>query len=192
MTSTSFVFTELANTMKYGGGFLYNLVFTEWRHCVSQNEVWGRGCYITLFSPTEVTAFHRISFPWIWKGVSATSQSGIYTLSYPKRLLCKRPLKAKCKKSTSSLRHVICGKLKRKLRLDWCRWEAHVAVSSNYQIAVTLRHVRYIWLGRCILSTSYVDMNFIGHLLQHAVSTSLPQKNGLWPPGYHDHVQMRD
>ena len=23
--------------MKYGGGFLYNLVFTEWRHCVSQN-----------------------------------------------------------------------------------------------------------------------------------------------------------
>ena len=39
MTSTSFVFTELANTMKYGGGFLYNLVFTEWRYCVSQNEV---------------------------------------------------------------------------------------------------------------------------------------------------------
>ena len=38
MTSTSFVFTELANTMKYGGGFLYNLVFTEWRHCVSQNK----------------------------------------------------------------------------------------------------------------------------------------------------------
>ena len=34
MTSISFVFTELANTMKYGGGFLYNLVFTEWRHCV--------------------------------------------------------------------------------------------------------------------------------------------------------------
>ena len=39
MTSTSFVFTELANTMKYGGGFLDNLVFTEGRHCVSQNEV---------------------------------------------------------------------------------------------------------------------------------------------------------
>ena len=35
--STSFVFTELANTRKYEGGFLYNLVFTEWRHCVSQN-----------------------------------------------------------------------------------------------------------------------------------------------------------
>ena len=60
MTSTSFVFTELANTMKYGRGFLYNLVFTEWRHCVSQNEVWGRGCYITLFLPSDVTAFHRI------------------------------------------------------------------------------------------------------------------------------------
>ena len=48
MPSTSFVFTELANTMKYEGGFLYNgflynLVFTEWRHCGSQNEVWARG-----------------------------------------------------------------------------------------------------------------------------------------------------
>ena len=41
--STSFVFTELANRMKYGGGFLYNLVFTEWRLCASQNEVWERG-----------------------------------------------------------------------------------------------------------------------------------------------------
>ena len=60
MTSTSIVFTELANTMKHEGGFLYNLVFTEWRYCVSQNEVWGRGCYITLFSPSDVTAFHRI------------------------------------------------------------------------------------------------------------------------------------
>ena len=29
MTLTSFIFTELANTMKYGGGVLYNLVFTE-------------------------------------------------------------------------------------------------------------------------------------------------------------------
>ena len=29
MTSTSFVFTKLANTMKYGGGFSYNLVFTK-------------------------------------------------------------------------------------------------------------------------------------------------------------------
>ena len=41
-------------------GVLYDLVFTEWRYCVSQNEVWGRGCYITLFSPSDVTAFHRI------------------------------------------------------------------------------------------------------------------------------------
>ena len=86
MTSASFVFTELANTIKYAEGFLgyigltcfhrvtslrftewsmgkgvlYNLVFTEWRHCVSQNKVWGKGCYITLFSPSDVTAFHRI------------------------------------------------------------------------------------------------------------------------------------
>ena len=39
MTSTSFVFTEQANTMKYGEGFLYNLV-----------------------SPGDVTAFHRIKY----------------------------------------------------------------------------------------------------------------------------------
>ena len=61
MIFASFVFTELANTMKYGGGVLYNLVFTEWRHCVTQNEVWGRGCYITLFSPSDITTFHRIA-----------------------------------------------------------------------------------------------------------------------------------
>ena len=48
MTSTSRVFTELANAMKYGGGFLYNLIFTEWRHCVSQNEVWGEGVLYNL------------------------------------------------------------------------------------------------------------------------------------------------
>ena len=64
MTLTCFVFTELANTMKYGGGVLYNLIFhrvtslrftewsmmegvlynlnfTEWRHCVSQNSIWA-------------------------------------------------------------------------------------------------------------------------------------------------------
>ena len=29
MTLTSFVFTELDNTVKYGGGVLYNLIFTE-------------------------------------------------------------------------------------------------------------------------------------------------------------------
>ena len=29
MTMTSFVFTQLANTIMYGGGVLYNLVFTE-------------------------------------------------------------------------------------------------------------------------------------------------------------------
>ena len=61
MTLTAFVFTELANTMKYGGGLLYNLVFIEWRHWVSQNEVWGRGSYITLFSQSDVTTFYRIA-----------------------------------------------------------------------------------------------------------------------------------
>ena len=38
-TSTSFVFTELANTMKY-----------------------GEGSYITLFSSSDVTAFHRMKY----------------------------------------------------------------------------------------------------------------------------------
>ena len=40
MTSTSFVFTELANTMKYG----------------------GEGSYITLFLPSDVTAFHKMKY----------------------------------------------------------------------------------------------------------------------------------
>ena len=46
MTLTFFVFTELANTMKYGGGgVLHNLVFTEFPF----KTVSG-----------DVTAFHRI------------------------------------------------------------------------------------------------------------------------------------
>ena len=61
MTSTSFVLTELANTMNYWGMFWYNLVFTEWRNCVSQNEVWGRGCYITLFSQNYVTKLEQLN-----------------------------------------------------------------------------------------------------------------------------------
>ena len=39
MTSTSIVFTELANTMKYWGGFSYN-----------------------FFSPSDVTAVHRMKY----------------------------------------------------------------------------------------------------------------------------------
>ena len=58
MTMTSFVFTELANR----GGVLYNLLFTEWRHCAWQNDVWEKGTYITLFSPSDVTAFHRMKY----------------------------------------------------------------------------------------------------------------------------------
>ena len=57
---------QLANTIKYGGGVLFNLFFTEWRHCVSQNEVWRRGSYITLFSSSDVTAFHRIDQSEMW------------------------------------------------------------------------------------------------------------------------------
>ena len=62
MTMTSFGFTELANTMKYGRGVLYTLVFTEWRHCVSQNKVWERVSYIPFFSPSHVTAFHVVKW----------------------------------------------------------------------------------------------------------------------------------
>ena len=43
-----------------GEGVLYNHVFTEWCHFVSRNEVWERGCYVTLFSSGDVTVFHRI------------------------------------------------------------------------------------------------------------------------------------
>ena len=39
MTLTSFVFIELANTIKYGEGF-----------------------YITLFSPSDVTEFHKMKY----------------------------------------------------------------------------------------------------------------------------------
>ena len=39
MTSTSFIFTELDNTISM-----------------------GEGSYITLFSPSDVTAFHRIKY----------------------------------------------------------------------------------------------------------------------------------
>ena len=84
ITSTSFVFTELANTMKYGGGgggyitlFSPSDVTAFHRLKYGGGDVikpcfhrvtslrftdWsmGEGCYITLFSPSDVTAFHRI------------------------------------------------------------------------------------------------------------------------------------
>ena len=53
---TSLRFTEWS----MGEGVLYNRAFTEWRNCVSQNEAWERGCYITVLSPSDVTAFHRM------------------------------------------------------------------------------------------------------------------------------------
>ena len=56
-----FVSTELANTMNMGEGSyitlfhrMTSLRFTEW------SRGWGRGCYITLFSPSDLYAFHRI------------------------------------------------------------------------------------------------------------------------------------
>ena len=58
MTSTSFVFTELADTMKYGKGFLYNLVFTEWRHCVLQNIYSSRSVKVGDCQKTIRIRFH--------------------------------------------------------------------------------------------------------------------------------------
>ena len=89
ITSNSFVFTELANTMKYGEYYiymyiLYILVFTEWCHCISQNKVWGRGCYIILFSPSDVTAFHKSHYTfWLWPTqFSELIQKQAYMMSY--------------------------------------------------------------------------------------------------------------
>ena len=53
MTSTSFVFTELANTIKCGGGLSDVTAFHRMKYG-------GGGCYITLFSPSDLIAFHRI------------------------------------------------------------------------------------------------------------------------------------
>ena len=65
MTSTSIVFTELANRMKYGGGgggsyiTLFSLNDVTAFHRLK--NMGGGGPYITLFSPSDVTAFHRIA-----------------------------------------------------------------------------------------------------------------------------------
>ena len=59
MTLTSFIFTELANTMKYGRG-CYITLFSPSDVTAFHRMKYGRGCYITLFSPSDVTAFHRI------------------------------------------------------------------------------------------------------------------------------------
>ena len=74
MTSTSFVFTELANTMKYGGGFLYNLASTEWRHCASQNEIWGRG---VLYNLVFTEWRHCVSQNWAYRPFGQNSQPQI-------------------------------------------------------------------------------------------------------------------
>ena len=60
MTSTSFVFTELANTMKYGGSSYITLFSPSDVTAFHRMKYGGRGCYITFFSPSDVTAFHRI------------------------------------------------------------------------------------------------------------------------------------
>ena len=43
-----------------GEGFYITLFSPSDVTAFHKNEVWRRGCYITLFSPSDVTAFHRI------------------------------------------------------------------------------------------------------------------------------------
>ena len=57
MTSTSFVFTELANTME---GSYITLFSPSDVAAFHRMKYGGGGYYITLFSPSDVTAFHRI------------------------------------------------------------------------------------------------------------------------------------
>ena len=55
-------FTELANTMKYGEGSyvtLFSPIDVTAFHKIKHRR---GGYYITLFSPSDVTAFHRIVF----------------------------------------------------------------------------------------------------------------------------------
>ena len=61
MTLT-FVFTELANTMEYGGGGQdYITLFSPSDVTEFHRMKYGGGVsYITLFSPSDVTAFHKI------------------------------------------------------------------------------------------------------------------------------------
>ena len=59
MTSTSFVYTELANTMKYGEGS-YKTLFSPSEITAFHRMKYVGGDVIALFSPNDVTAFHRI------------------------------------------------------------------------------------------------------------------------------------
>ena len=80
MTSTSFVLTELANTMKYGGGFLYDLVFTEWRQCFQEL---GQGLVFAEISqqPTYTNIWHlHVSLGH--QIVSLRTNSAIHLLVY--------------------------------------------------------------------------------------------------------------
>ena len=60
MTSTSFVFTELANTMKYWGCSYITLFSPSDVTAFHRMKYGGGGYYIPLFSPSDVTGFHRI------------------------------------------------------------------------------------------------------------------------------------
>ena len=62
MTSTSFVFTKLANTMKYGEGSYIALFSPSDVTALHKMKYGGRRCYITLFSPSDVTAFHKMKY----------------------------------------------------------------------------------------------------------------------------------
>ena len=49
--------------MKYGGGVLYNLVFTEWRHCVSQNMLVSQ--VSSYCNKGTMQDSHRLCWMWL-------------------------------------------------------------------------------------------------------------------------------
>ena len=62
MTLTSFVFTELTNTMKYGRGGSYITLFSPSDITAFYGMKYGVGVSYNIFSPSDVTVFHRIHF----------------------------------------------------------------------------------------------------------------------------------
>ena len=66
MTLTSFVFTELANAMKYGGrGIIYIILYYIILYYIILYYIilyYIVYIYIILFSPSDVTTFHRMKY----------------------------------------------------------------------------------------------------------------------------------
>ena len=79
MTSNSFFFTELTNTMKYGGGFSYSLVFTSSSARLAIPEVVDRPCWNRVESAYWSGDFQKIFFlfdPSLTSGMSVVLMWG--------------------------------------------------------------------------------------------------------------------